>query len=328
MAASRSGSPLPAFGHLKLRHLHLLLLLDKERSITAAAAALNLSQPAVSAMLRELESIFGIRLVERSTRGVTLTAGAQAARRRFAIALAELASVHDEALLAERNARRRVRVGALTVAMVELIPMAMKIFLASAESVQVQVVEGTVDGLTEMLMNGELDCVVGRLAASWAKSTEHLQQVEQLRLLDEPRCFVCRAGHPISLHPQPTLTLLALEHWILQPEPSSSRLLFDQLFVENGLSPPVAVIESASVHSHMQTVVTTDLLAIAPLAVARRMISAGELHRLKAPVDLPCMPLSVVWRRSGSDDRVGKLFRKALVAAAKLLQERFTRGEH
>lgn len=320
--------PLPSFGHLKLRHLHLLLLLEREKSITAAAAALNLSQPAVSAMLRELESIFGIRMVERSTRGVTLTAGARAARRRFGIALAELASVREEALLAERNARRRLRVGALTVGMIELIPTATRIFLASAESVQVRVVEGTVDGLTDMLMNGELDCVVGRLAPNWSKSTEQLQQVEQVRLLDEPRCFVCRAGHPIALHPQPTLALLALEDWILQPEPSSSRLLFDQLFVERGLSPPLPVIESASVHSNMETVAVTNLLAVAPLAVARRMIAAGELHQLKLPLDLARMPLSLVWRRSGSDDALIRLFRKALLTAAKPLHERSRRSEH
>jgi DNA-binding transcriptional LysR family regulator len=320
-------SSLPAFGHLKLRHLHLLLLLEKERSITAAAAALNLSQPAVSAMLREMESIFGIQMVERSSRGVTLTPGAHAARRRFAIALAELASVGEEARLAERNARRRLRVGALTVAMVQLIPAAMRIFLASAKSVQAQVVEGTVDGLTEMLMDGQLDCLVGRFAPSWAKSTEQVQQVQQVRLLDEPRCFVCRAGHPMSLTRQPTLSLLASEDWILQPEPSSSRLLFDQLFVERGLSPPVPVIESGSVHSNMETVAVTNLLALAPMAVAKRMIRSGELHQLNVPVDLARMPISLVWRRSGAGDPVLELFRKALVRAAKPRGERVRVGE-
>lgn len=306
-----------AFGHLKLRHLHLLLLLEKERSITAAAAALNLSQPAVSAMLREMESIFGIHMVERSTRGVTLTPGAQAARRRFAIALAELGSVREEAWLAEQDVRQRLRVGALTVTMVALLPSAIRILLASATpAVQVEVKEGTVDGLTDSLMSGELDCVVGRLAPSWAKSTTSAQKVRQVRLFDEPRCLVCSAGHPIAQEAT-SLELLARQDWILQPEPSSSRVLFDQLFLDRGLAPPVPVIESASVHSNMEIVALTRLLSMAPRAVARRMIASGELHELAAPVGLARMPLSCVWRRTADDDSLVKLFVQALVEAAR-----------
>jgi DNA-binding transcriptional LysR family regulator len=319
-------APHPAFGHLKLRHLHLLLLLEKERSITAAAAAMNLSQPAVSAMLKEMESIFGIRMVERSTRGVTLTAGAQAARRRFSIALAELNSVREEARLAEQNARQRLRVGALTVAMVELIPRAMPIFLARAPRVQVQVVEGTVDGLTQLLMNGELDCLAGRLAPSWAKSAEDAEQPGQVRLVDEPRCIVCRAGHPLVQQVEPTLDMLAQQDWILQPEPSSTRVLFDALFLDRGLVPPVPVIESASVHSNMETVAVTDLMALAPFAVARRMIASGELHQLRVKVELAPMPLSFVWRRTGDDEPLAILFRDALVQAARPLHGRLGRG--
>lgn len=324
MAGHAAGAfPSAAFGHLKLRHLHLLLLLERERSITAAAAALNLSQPAVSAMLREMESIFGIRMVERSTRGVTLTPGAQAARRRFAIALAELNSVQEEARLAERHVRQRLRVGALTVTMVALLPAAVRILLASAGgAVQVEVMEGTVDGLTASLMSGELDCVVGRLAPSLAKSADSALQVRQVRLFDEPRCLVCSASHPVAGESAPSLELLSRQDWILQPVPSSSRMLFDQLFLDRGLVPPVPVIESASVHSNMEIVAMTHLLSMAPRAVARRMIASGELRELTAPLGLPRMPLSCVWRLSGDDDALVKLFVRALVQAARSIHRR------
>jgi DNA-binding transcriptional LysR family regulator len=304
-----------SFGHLKLRHLHLLELLDQERSITRAAELLHLSQPAVSAMLKELESIFGIRMVQRSSRGVSLTRGAQAALRRFSIALAELGSVREEAALAEQHDRQRLRVGALTVAMTELVPAAMRTFLNTTWPVQVQFVEGTVDGLTEQLMRGELDCVVGRLSPAWAKSNNRAQ-LQQVRLFDEPRCMVARTDHPLAPSTRLDLSALARQDWILAPLPSSSRLLFDNLFLERGLTPPVPVIESASVHSNMEIVAGSDLLAVVPMAVARRMIAQGVLRKLHVSVDLTGMSISVVWRRTGEADPLFSRFRDALVVAS------------
>ncbi len=309
------GAPDFSFGHLKLRHLHLLALLEQERSITRAAELLHLSQPAVSAMLKELESIFGIRMVERSPRGVALTRGAQAALRRFSIALAELGSVREEAALAEQHQRQRLRVGALTVAMMALVPAAMRSFLASAGPVQVQFVEGTVDGLSAQLMNGELDCVVGRVSPAWAQSAEGVQ-LQQVRLFDEPRCMVCRADHPLAPTSRLGLAALAQQNWILAPLPSSSRLLFDNLFLERGLTPPVPVMESASVHSNLEMVAVSDLLAVAPMSVARRMISQGALRKLKVSADLTGMSISVIWRRTGEADPLVSRFRDALVVAS------------
>lgn len=304
-----------SLGHLKLRHLHLLSLLEQERSITRAADILHLSQPAVSAMLKELESIFGVRMVERSPRGVSLTRGAQAALRRFSIALAELGTVRDEAVLAEQHARQRLRVGVLTVAMVDLVPGAMRGFLSTAGPVQVQIVEGTVDGLTEQLMHGELDCIVGRVSPAWAKSAESAQ-LQQVQLFDEPRCMVCRAGHPLARRSALGLAALAEQEWILAPEPSSSRLVFNEIFLERGLSPPVPVIESASVHSNMEIVAVTDLLAVAPLSVARRMIAQGVLRKLQVSARLTGMSISVIWRRTGDMDALISSFCDALVASS------------
>ena len=315
MTTDTPGTPDFSFGHLKLRHLHLLTLLDQERSITRAAALLHLSQPAVSAMLKELESIFGIRMVERSPRGVSLTRGAQAALRRFSIALAELGSVREEAALAERHKRQRLRVGALTVAMMELVPAAMRTFLATAGPVQVQFVEGTVDGLSAQLMNGELDCLVGRVSPSWARSAEGVQ-LQQVRLFDEPRFMVCRAGHPLASTSRLGLAVLAKQDWILAPLPSSSRLLFDNIVLERGLTPPVAVMESASVHSNLEMVAESDLLAVAPISIARRMITQGALRKLHVSADLTGMSISVIWRRTSEADTLVSRFRDALVVAS------------
>ena len=60
---------------LKVRHLHLIRALARERSVTGAARSLRLSQPAVSHGLRELEELCGQLLFERSRKGMEPTPG-------------------------------------------------------------------------------------------------------------------------------------------------------------------------------------------------------------------------------------------------------------
>jgi DNA-binding transcriptional LysR family regulator len=112
------------------------------------------------------------------------------------------------------------------------------------------------------------------------------------------------------------LQTLAEQRWILSPLPSSSRLLFDELFLERGLAPPAPTVESASVHSNMAMAAATDLLALAPLAVARRFIAAGQLDKLTVAVDLTTMAIWGIWRRTSENDALVMRFRDALVLAS------------
>jgi len=302
------------YGHLKLRHLHLLRLLESEKSISRAAQAMHLTQPAVSAMLKELETIFGLRMVERSAQGVLLTPAACAALRRFSIALAEVGAGHEEALRAQRHERLRLRVGTLTLATLALIPDALSRLLENSQDMQFEISEGTVDGLTTALMRGELDCIIGRIGAPWSKAPADAQ-LEQLKLYDEPRCLVCRAGHPLSATARIGLAALAAQHWVLQPIPSSTRRAFDELFLGQGQVPPVPIVESESAHSIMEIVAATDLLGVVPLAVARRHLTAGSLHELTLKAALARIPISLIWRRSSRTDPLLGRLRDALVTA-------------
>ena len=55
---------------LRPRHLQLLTALDDVRHVGRVAASLNVSQPAVSKTLAELEKGLGVKLFERTARGV------------------------------------------------------------------------------------------------------------------------------------------------------------------------------------------------------------------------------------------------------------------
>ena len=73
---------------LKLRHMRMIVALEDHGQISAAAQVMNMSQPAASRMIAEIEDILGVQVCERLPRGIRLTPyGAALARRGRAILL-------------------------------------------------------------------------------------------------------------------------------------------------------------------------------------------------------------------------------------------------
>src|SRR6476661_5645126 len=73
-----SGSPLPALtprlvNRLRLKHWSLLSALGEVPTLNQAATTINITQPAATKMLADLEQAFGFRLFERHARGMRVT---------------------------------------------------------------------------------------------------------------------------------------------------------------------------------------------------------------------------------------------------------------
>ncbi|WP_292140335.1 LysR family transcriptional regulator, partial [Mesorhizobium sp.] len=58
---------------LSLRHMRMIVALDDHSRVSAAAQVLNISQPAASRMIAEMEAVLEVKLCERLPRGITLT---------------------------------------------------------------------------------------------------------------------------------------------------------------------------------------------------------------------------------------------------------------
>src|SRR3954471_2954102 len=99
---------------LNLNHLRIFREVLERGSITAAASALRISQPAVSRQLAEFESVLGTQLFDRLPRGIRATSAGEIlgerARRIFA---EESAAEHDLGELLGLH-RGRLAVGAST----------------------------------------------------------------------------------------------------------------------------------------------------------------------------------------------------------------------
>src|SRR3954465_1193042 len=97
---------------VRLRDLETFAAVVQAGGMRKAASGLNLSQPAISRAVRELEEAFGAKLLQRSRRGVEPTAFGDALMRRAGAALDELTSAGGEMAHLSDPGHGKVRVGA------------------------------------------------------------------------------------------------------------------------------------------------------------------------------------------------------------------------
>ncbi|MFJ4289032.1 LysR family transcriptional regulator [Cupriavidus sp. NPDC089707] len=266
---------------LRIRHLRLLDLVARSGSLTAAGEALHISQPAVTKMLQELEHAFGCKLVERTTRGGRLTAAGERALERLRVVLGAIDAA-GEALQA-RPEVPLVRLGMLPLVGVDVLPRVVALLRGQGTLPRLAVREHTVGGLTALLCNGELDCIVGRLQKEEADTLKAQVRITALR--DEYLAVVCAAGHPLARRRQVALADLLDQPWILPPRGTHTRDVFEQPFLDSGQLPPVPHIESSSFHSNLAMAAASGFLTVAPssaLAAYKAMSNVQEV-RLRTP---------------------------------------------
>ena len=177
-----------------------------ERSFSAAARALALTQPAVSQQVAALEKEVGARLLDRDPGGLKLTT-AGTVLLEHADALADrLALARSQ--MNELTGDERLRVGAFPSALAALVPRA----VARAVSSQVLVEEGSTPELAERVRRGELHLAVGFQDAAQPRR-EHEGTVRH-DLIREPFLVALWPGHPLAELAEVPLDALADEPWV------------------------------------------------------------------------------------------------------------------
>jgi molybdenum-dependent DNA-binding transcriptional regulator ModE len=105
-AVSRRAGKLPPQSRLKLSHLRLNGALEDAEMVSAAAQSVNMSQPAASRMIAEMEALLDAPLCERLSRGVRLTPLGQSLARHAR----SVSHPNGKTVLVSREVRSKVEV--------------------------------------------------------------------------------------------------------------------------------------------------------------------------------------------------------------------------
>lgn len=270
--------------NIKLRHLQLLVALDQFRHLGRTAEFMSVSQPAVSKMLAEVESMLALTLFDRSARGTAPTASGVSLIRFARSVLAEYERTRDEIAAVASGTAGRTRVGSMVVAMPVLLARAVALLKQRSTQATVLVEEGDLTHLLPKLRLGELDVFVGRLEPGYA-SPDLLTEP----LYEEPMVAVVATDHALARKAKPNWADLAVIPCVLPPPWASLRVKIEQQFFKHGLEPPQDVVETASFLALTLFLQQRGAAGFLAQSVAKHFESQGILKvlRLKVAIELP-----------------------------------------
>ena len=297
---------------IKLRHLETLIEISRQKSLKRAAEALNLTQPAISKTLKELEEALGTQLMQRDRGGVRMTPEGDV----FLKAATASMTALDQGLTGLRRLRdggpQRVSVGALPSVAARVLPLASQTFGALSPDAALSLEEGPHGYLMDRLRRGALDLVVGRMGPPVS-----MTGVSFVQLYSETVAFVVRPGHPLTQ----SCHLSDLTQWpVMYPtEGSAIRPLVDRLLMAEGLSELPNRIETVSGAFGRELARSSDVVWVISEGVVAADITGGLLQKLPIDTALTAGPVGVMARAGEDEKPATRRFRQAVELAVEAL---------
>lgn len=295
---------------IKIRHLEGFSAIARFGSLKAACAVLNLSPPALSKTLKDLEDILGTQLMTRDRGGTRMTPEGALFLDFTNQSLAALRRGVDSIATPQAQGAEPLRVGALPSVAARLMPEAVVRFRGAAPNTRLTLLDGARGALTEALRAGALDLVVGRLGAA-----ETMTGLSFTQLYIEPVVCVARADHPLhAIPPRGDVRAAHLPDWpvLYPPEDAAIRPLVDRWCLAMGVPPlpdRIDCVSSAFGRSYLRL---SDALWFISEGVVAQDLLEGRFKQLDLDLALAAGPVGLMRPAQTPPSRSAALFEHAL----------------
>ncbi|NEJ21563.1 LysR family transcriptional regulator [Rhizobium leguminosarum] len=301
---------------LKLNHLRMIVAIEDSGQISAAAEVLNISQPAASRMLSEMESITKTSLYERVARGVVLTTFGAALARRARKILLELREASREIGELKSGKGGSVFIGAVTAPAMSLVVPAINKVRKAYPGIEINIQVETSNVLARELLAARHDFIIGRIPDDL---NPRLFEVTEIGI--ERACLIVRSRHPLMKQKTSSLSDVRDYDWVFQPPGTLLRRTIEDVFLSHGVALPENIVNTSSLLLTCAIICETD--AIAPVAVdvaqflASQGSNASDVRMLPIDFDINVKPYSMITARE-----------RALPPSARLLYDIILEESH
>ena len=275
---------------IRLRHLHTFVAVAQQGTLGRAAETLNLSQPALSKTLNELEQLTGTRLFERGRLGAQLTLVGEQFLTHAVKVLDALNSAGQALNRKEGLNNDIVRIGAHPSAALGVLPTGIGQLHKQQKDVTLQGATMNDTMLLAGLKSGEIDIGIGRMSDPELMSGLHYELLflESLKL-------VVRPGHPLL---QETVTLSRVMEWpvVVSPKGTVPRQNAEALLQSQGCKMPAGCIETLSASLSRQLTVDFDYVWFVPSGAVKDDLRRGVLTALPIATQGAGEPIGILTR--------------------------------
>jgi len=299
---------------VKFRHLRTLIEVARQRSVGKAAEVLNVSQPAVTKTLRELENAIGAPLVERDGRGIRITQFGEVFLQHAGASLAAIQRGIDSVARVRANSGPPLRVGALPTVSARIMPGAIEKFLALGTGSPVKVVSGENMVLLEQLRADQLDLVVGRLAAP-----ELMTGLDFSHLYAEPVVFAVRRGHPLLSGEGFDFARIRAFTVLMPTQGSVIRPFVERFLIAHGIGDLPVEIETVSDSFGRAMIRKSDAIWVISEGVVAPDVETGETALLPIDVSETRGAVGLTVRAEAPDMPAGALLARCLLETVREL---------
>lgn len=243
----------PLGNRLRYKHLRMLVVLGASQNLHRASQTLNMSQPAATRMLQEIEDMFGSVLFKRLPRGMQPTPLGEKLVRFAESALNGLSRCTEDLELLRQGGYGYLTIGTIMGAAPGLVMEAVAAVKRQHPLLHIRIMGDTSDQVIKLLEQGEIDIAIARRTADVSKA----YVFEPLG--NENLLIVVRQGHPLT-HAKHIdwPSLISDWPWILQTDSSPARIALALHLQRLALPLPRDSIVCGSVYSMQQLIQLTD----------------------------------------------------------------------
>ena len=276
---------------LTLRQLRALAAVHRDRSVTSAAKKLHLTQPAVTLQIRNLQTLAGLPLIQRTSDGMLLT---DAGREVLALSERIEAAIADCETSLEMMAGKtagKISIGAVSTSKY-FVPFMISGFSKLYPNVDVSLFIGNRQEIGNALRGYDLDfAIMGRPPADIDMD---------VRLIgDHPHVIIAPTSHRLARKSRLALTDLAGETFLLREPGSGTRGLMEQLFETARVRPNLGMAMSSN-----ETIKQAVIAGLGIAFISAHTVATELDERRLVTLDVAGLPVVRQWFVLSRKDKV------------------------
>lgn len=302
---------------LKLRDLDTLITVAQHGSLAKAAEQLSVSQPAVSKAMSEMEHTLGVRLLDRTAKGVEPTLYGRALLKWAQAVFDDVRQGINEIESLADPTKGELRVGAAEPTLGGLLPAIIERIHLKYPKISIQIRPlGALAQIHRDLRERRVDLVLGRMA----QSPE--DDLDNEILFYDRTLVVAGLNNPWTRRRKIKLAELTNELWSLSPPDTIIGMLVEQAFRANGLDMPRYSAMTSSIQVHSALLNSGRYLSTLPSSALHFTSKQLALKILPVDFGIPPWPIAITALKNRTESPVARVFVECAREVSKPLAKR------